>query len=141
MQLLHVGQTTQLPSRWSDLISERSYINTHPHFEHLIFFSFVGNLPSFIILILYPFHLPQQPPHDCQEQVIQFRFHNQLFKFEFVTSSDLSFSDYLLTDGLTKHTCHVHLHGVTDELLLVRLRADQDIVFRKTHTLFQFSNP
>lgn len=75
MKVLHVWHTTQSPSRWSDLISERSYINTQPHFEHFIFFSFGGNLPSLIILILSPFHLSQQPPHDCQEQVIQFRFH------------------------------------------------------------------
>jgi len=55
MQLLQVGHTTQLPSRWYDLISEWSYINTQPHFEHFIFFPFGGNLPSLIILISLSF--------------------------------------------------------------------------------------
>lgn len=32
---------------------------------------------------------------------------------------NLSFSDNLLTDSLTKNTSHVHFNGITDKLLLL----------------------
>ena len=53
---LHVGHTTQQPSRWSECMSERSYINTQPHSGHVIFFSLGGSLPSLIILIPHSFY-------------------------------------------------------------------------------------
>ena len=54
---------------------------------------------------------------------------------------NFSFSDNLLTDSLTKNTGHIYLHGVADELLLVRLCTNQNIVFWESHYLLELCYP
>ncbi len=65
---LHVGHTTQQPSRWSECMSARSYINTQPHSGHVIFFSFGGSLPFFIILMSHPFLFVSTNPISTHQQ-------------------------------------------------------------------------